>query len=43
MPSKLVDLLKSKNLYASEDKLEEKINGAWIPSTAFSFVANFFE
>jgi hypothetical protein len=43
IPYKLAEVLKVKNLYAAETKLEDKIDGAWIPSTAFSFVANFFE
>lgn len=43
LPRKLVELLKSNNLLAKEERLKNKIKGAWVPSSAFSFVANFFE
>ncbi|MEZ5003494.1 MAG: phytanoyl-CoA dioxygenase family protein [Chitinophagales bacterium] len=43
IPNTLVEQLKAQKLYAGEEKYRQKIDGAWIPSTAFSFVANFFE
>lgn len=43
IPNGLAKLLKDKGLYAKEEKYTGKIEGAWIPSNLFSFVANFFE
>ncbi len=41
--NKLAQQLKENNMYIDEKCYYEKIKGAWIPSSTFSFVANFFE
>lgn len=43
IPSQLARQLKEENLYALEEKYFNRIEGAWVPSAAYSFVANFFE
>lgn len=43
IPSALVNMLKENGLYATEEKYNGKIEGAWVPSNLYSFVANFFE
>lgn len=42
IPAELKEQLQKANLYASEDKFTDKIEGAWIPSKAFAMVANLF-
>ena len=43
IPQTLREQLIAKNLYASEEQYYEKIRGAFIPSSAFAFVANMIE
>lgn len=43
IPKALTERLKAEGLYADEVKYFDKIEGAWVPSAAFAFIADFFE